>query len=122
MASSMRGALAVGSIGVAVLLGACTESDNRASLKRSAHRGTESTTSAPPSVATKASATPQTTSAQPADRPETSPPAAPDPSTGPESAESFTTEQCRRDPSCPSSEHRTGDACGAQLIADVDGY
>ena len=32
------------------------------------------------------------------------------------------TEGCRADPGCPSSEHRTGDACGAALIVDVDGY
>ena len=32
------------------------------------------------------------------------------------------TEACRADPTCPSSEHRTGDQCGAALIADQDGY
>jgi hypothetical protein len=31
-------------------------------------------------------------------------------------------EDCRSDQTCPSSEHRTGDACGAELIVDVDGY
>ncbi len=33
-----------------------------------------------------------------------------------------TTEECRLDPSCPSSEHRTGDLCGAELVIDVEGY
>ena len=32
------------------------------------------------------------------------------------------TEACRADPTCPSSEHRTGDPCGATLIIDQDGY
>jgi hypothetical protein len=32
------------------------------------------------------------------------------------------TEACRADPACPSSEHRTGDLCGATLIADQGGY
>ncbi|HEX2562522.1 MAG TPA: hypothetical protein VHK25_01330 [Acidimicrobiales bacterium] len=32
------------------------------------------------------------------------------------------TEACRADPACPSSEHRTGDLCGATLIADTAGY
>lgn len=34
----------------------------------------------------------------------------------------FSTEQCRMDPTCPSSEHRTGDRCGGQLIRQYDGY
>jgi hypothetical protein len=34
----------------------------------------------------------------------------------------FGTEQCRLDPGCPSSEHRTSDPCGAELIADVEAY
>jgi hypothetical protein len=34
----------------------------------------------------------------------------------------MSTEQCRADPGCPSSEHRTDDRCGAQLIVDIDGY
>jgi hypothetical protein len=33
-----------------------------------------------------------------------------------------TTEACRADPTCPSSEHRTGDLCGATLILDTAGY
>jgi hypothetical protein len=32
------------------------------------------------------------------------------------------TEACRADPACPSSEHRTGDLCGATLIVDLGGY
>ena len=32
------------------------------------------------------------------------------------------TQDCRSDSTCPSSEHRTGDACGGELIVDVDGY
>jgi hypothetical protein len=32
------------------------------------------------------------------------------------------TEACRADPACPSSEHRTGDLCGATLIVDTAGY
>jgi hypothetical protein len=32
------------------------------------------------------------------------------------------TEACRADPACPSSEHRTGDLCGATLIVDQAGY
>jgi hypothetical protein len=32
------------------------------------------------------------------------------------------TQDCRSDSTCPSSEHRTGDACGSELIVDVDGY
>jgi anti-sigma B factor antagonist len=32
------------------------------------------------------------------------------------------TEACRADPACPSSEHRTGDLCGATLVADQGGY
>jgi hypothetical protein len=32
------------------------------------------------------------------------------------------TEACRADPTCPSSEHRTGDLCGATLIVDQAGY
>jgi hypothetical protein len=32
------------------------------------------------------------------------------------------TEACRADPACPSSEHRTGDLCGATLIVDAEGY
>jgi hypothetical protein len=33
-----------------------------------------------------------------------------------------TTEECRSDPGCPSSEHRTGDPCGAAIIVDTAGY
>ena len=33
-----------------------------------------------------------------------------------------TTEECRADPTCSSSEHRTSDPCGAALIVDLDGY
>ena len=32
------------------------------------------------------------------------------------------TEACRADPACPSSEHRTSDLCGATLIVDQGGY
>jgi hypothetical protein len=32
------------------------------------------------------------------------------------------TQACRADPACPSSEHRTGDLCGAALIVDQAGY
>lgn len=32
------------------------------------------------------------------------------------------TEACRADPACPSSEYRTSDPCGAALIVDIDGY
>ena len=32
------------------------------------------------------------------------------------------TEDCRNDPGCPSSEHRTSDPCGAAIIADTAGY
>jgi hypothetical protein len=32
------------------------------------------------------------------------------------------TQACRADPACPSSEHRTGDLCGATLIVDQAGY
>jgi hypothetical protein len=32
------------------------------------------------------------------------------------------TEACRADPACPSSEHRTGDLCGATLVVDQAGY
>jgi hypothetical protein len=39
----------------------------------------------------------------------------PDPTIG-------STEACRADPACPSSEHRTGDLCGATLIVDQGGY
>jgi hypothetical protein len=39
----------------------------------------------------------------------------PDPAIG-------STEACRADPACPSSEHRTGDLCGATLIVDQAGY
>jgi hypothetical protein len=39
----------------------------------------------------------------------------PDPTVG-------STEACRADPACPSSEHRTGDLCGATLIVDQGGY
>ncbi|HEY6698156.1 MAG TPA: hypothetical protein VIZ67_08025 [Acidimicrobiales bacterium] len=33
-----------------------------------------------------------------------------------------TTDECRADPACPSSEHRTSDTCGAALIVDQAGY
>jgi hypothetical protein len=33
-----------------------------------------------------------------------------------------TTQECRADPTCASSEHRTSDPCGAALIVDLDGY
>jgi hypothetical protein len=33
-----------------------------------------------------------------------------------------TTEECRADPACPSSEHRTSDPCGATLIVNEAGY
>jgi hypothetical protein len=39
----------------------------------------------------------------------------PDPAVG-------STQACRADPACPSSEHRTGDLCGAALIVDQSGY
>jgi hypothetical protein len=39
----------------------------------------------------------------------------PDPAVG-------STDACRADPACPSSEHRTGDLCGATLIVDTAGY
>jgi hypothetical protein len=32
------------------------------------------------------------------------------------------TEECRADPNCPSSEHRTSDPCGAAIIIDTGGY
>ena len=32
------------------------------------------------------------------------------------------TQDCRADPACPSSEHRTSDPCGAALIVDQAGY
>jgi hypothetical protein len=32
------------------------------------------------------------------------------------------TEECRADADCPSSEHRTSDPCGAAIIVDTDGY
>jgi hypothetical protein len=32
------------------------------------------------------------------------------------------TEDCRADPDCPSSEHRTSDPCGAAIIIDTSGY
>jgi hypothetical protein len=32
------------------------------------------------------------------------------------------TEACRADPVCPSSEHRTSDPCGAAIIVDTGGY
>lgn len=32
------------------------------------------------------------------------------------------TEDCRADPDCPSSEHRTSDPCGATVVADQAGY
>jgi hypothetical protein len=32
------------------------------------------------------------------------------------------TEDCRADPNCPSSEHRTSDPCGAAIIIDTGGY
>jgi hypothetical protein len=32
------------------------------------------------------------------------------------------TEDCRADPVCPSSEHRTSDPCGAAIIVDTGGY
>jgi hypothetical protein len=32
------------------------------------------------------------------------------------------TEDCRADPDCASSEHRTSDPCGAAIIVDTDGY
>src|SRR4051812_27040426 len=35
---------------------------------------------------------------------------------------SLDTRACRADPGCPSSEHRTSDPCGAQVIADTSGY
>lgn len=33
-----------------------------------------------------------------------------------------TTGECRADPTCPSSEHRTSDPCGATVIVDEAGY
>jgi hypothetical protein len=32
------------------------------------------------------------------------------------------TQACRADPGCPSSEHRTSDPCGAAIIVDTGGY
>jgi hypothetical protein len=32
------------------------------------------------------------------------------------------TQDCRADPDCPSSEHRTSDPCGAAIIVDTGGY
>jgi hypothetical protein len=37
-------------------------------------------------------------------------------------AEAGSTDDCRADPGCPSSEHRTGDPCGAAIIVDTGGY
>jgi hypothetical protein len=46
-----------------------------------------------------------------------------DASSGPEApTQAGSTQACRADPGCPSSEHRTGDRCGAALIVDTGGY
>jgi hypothetical protein len=36
--------------------------------------------------------------------------------------QAVSTQDCRVDPACPSSEHRTSDPCGATLIVDAAGY
>jgi hypothetical protein len=63
-----------------------------------------------------------TTTSEPTTLPSASPPA-PEPPAGDDEAPSLgSTEDCRADPACPSSEHRTSDPCGAALIADQSGY
>jgi hypothetical protein len=37
-------------------------------------------------------------------------------------AQGGSTQDCRADPDCPSSEHRTSDPCGAAIIVDTGGY
>jgi hypothetical protein len=81
--------------GAVLLLGACSSTDETARETRKA-----------------AGAAPPTTTV-------TAPPV---PAAASPTASSSSTEQCRLDPGCLSSEHRTGDACGGELIVDPDGY
>jgi hypothetical protein len=98
-------------VGAALLLGACSRSDERQT------RGAETpTTSAAPQTAPPTST--QVTSPQ-----DTGPAAeGGQASSDASSTTGFSTEQCRLDPGCPSSEHRTSDPCGAELVADVEAY
>lgn len=90
-------------VGAAMLLGACSRSDQS---PRETRRTETPTTSTVPQTAASTST------------PAASPPA----SSGGSPTTGFSTEECRTDPGCASSEHRTSDPCGAELIADVEAY
>jgi hypothetical protein len=95
-----------------MILGACSRSDESPRQTRGAETLTTST--APPTAPTSTQETsPQSAGPAPESRQASS---GASPTTG------FGTEQCRLDPGCPSSEHRTSDPCGAELIADVEAY
>jgi hypothetical protein len=112
--------------GLAVILGIIAlgaggeEGTSGATPSRLAHETSETVRSAPSRTTTTAGSIAEATTT-------TDAPVAVDTSTvaasgdDPEPAVG-STEACRADPACPSSEHRTGDLCGATLIVDQAGY
>src|SRR5918993_786235 len=130
--------LAVAATGVAGILGISVVSNDGASdtvLSRGSNAptkpsppadstGSDSTTSVTSDSTTTTSAKGDSTTA--ATEPTTVPTdstATPDPTDSDDGAGALgSTEACRADRTCPSSEHRTGDLCGVTLIIDRDGY
>ena len=130
--------LAVAATGLAAIVGISVVSDDGGSdtvLSRGSNAATESS---PPADSTGSDSTTSVTSdsttttsvrgdsTTAATEPTTVPTdstATPDPTDSDDGAGALgSTEACRADPTCPSSEHRTGDLCGATLIIDQDGY
>lgn len=130
--------LAVAATGLAAIVGISVVSDDGGSdtvLSRGPNpapesspsaesTGSDSTTSVPSDSTTTTSVSGDSTT--PASESTTIPTdstTTPDPTDSDDGAWALgSTEACRADPTCPSSEHRTGDLCGATLIIDQDGY
>jgi hypothetical protein len=116
-------------LGIIALGAAGEESTSGAALSRPATMPTETARSAPSAATTTegpiaeatttessiAEATTTTEAPVAVDTPSVAASGDPAPSLG-------STEACRADPACPSSEHRTSDPCGATLIVDQAGY
>jgi hypothetical protein len=130
--------LAVAATGLAAILGISLVSDDAGGDTVLSGGPNSATESSPPAESTGGDSTTSvtsdsTTTTSVSDDPTTSvsesttipsdSTATPDPTGSNDGAWSLgSTEACRADPTCPSSEHRTGDPCGATLINDQDGY
>jgi hypothetical protein len=111
---------AVASIGaLAVGLVVLRDDGERVSVETAP--SSESTTTTPESTTTsEATTTTRPPGTQPATTPISDDTEAVD--GGEDQPPAGSTQACRDDPDCPSSEHRTSDPCGAAIIVDTGGY